>query len=262
MVGLAPGVVVNGFHISADDINAEVQYHPAPNLVVAKYQSMQALVIRELLIQRAVELGLCQRDEAIKDPDVVIDSVLSKEVSTPHASPDECLRYYTNNRLRFCTSPLFEVAHILYLAPPEDEVVRRNTLDKATQALNKIREHPECFADIARSESACSSATDGGRLGQIAWGQTMPDFEKALLQMAAGEISKEPVATDVGYHIIRVDERVESQQLPFEHVAEWIEKELNEKSWNKAFQQYIQLLAGRSSISGFKFDGIGAPLVQ
>ncbi len=262
MVGLAPGITVNGFHISSDEINAEVQYHPAPNLAAAKYQSMRALVIRELLIQRAVELGLCQRDDVIHDSDDVIDTVLSKEVTAPHATTDECRRYYDNNQLRFCTSPLFEVAHILYLAPPEDEGVRRTALEKATAALDKILKNPACFADIARSESACSSGVDGGRLGQIARGQTMPDFEKALLQMIAGEISKQPVSSEVGYHIIRVDERVEGQQLPFEHVADSIAKDLNEKSWNKAFQQYIQLLAGRSAISGFVFDGTYSPLVQ
>lgn len=262
MVSLAPGITINGFHISADDINAEVQYHPAQTLVVAKYQSMRALVIRELLIQRAVELKLCQREEAINNPDAVIDTLLSKELSAPQSSREECQRYYNNNLPRFHTSPLFEVAHILYLAPPDDQSARQAALEKATLALDKIKQNPAHFAEIARNESACSSAKEGGHLGQIARGQTMPEFEKALLQMAAGEIGKNPVATDVGYHIIRVDERVESQQLPFEHVVEWIEKDLNEKSWNKAFQQYIQLLAGRSHISGFKFDGVSTPLVQ
>lgn len=262
MIGLAPGITVNGFHILADEINAEVQYHPADNLVIAKYQSMRALVIRELLIQRAIELGLGERKELINNPDEVVDVILLREVSSPQATPDECQRYYNNNLQQFCTSPLFEVAHILYLAPLDDMSARQMAFEKARQALHRIKQNPAIFAEIAGSESACSSAEAGGHLGQVARGQTMPDFEKALFQMVAGETSAAPVATEVGYHIIRVDERVEGQQLPFEHVAGWIEKYLNEKSWNKAFQQYIQLLAGRSSISGFKFDGVGVPLVQ
>ncbi len=262
MIGLAPGIMVNNFHISADEINAEVQYHPAENLALAKYLSMQALVIRELLVQRAVELEIYQRDETLGDLDNVIDKLLLKEVVSPKASIEECRRYYNNNLHIFCTSPLFEVAHILYLAPPEDQVVRVKALERATLALSKIKQNPQLFAEIARSESACSSSAEAGRLGQIARGQTMPEFEKSLFSMSAGQISYEPVPTEVGYHIIRVDERVDSQQLPFEHVQEWIEKDLNEKSWNKAFQQYIQLLAGRSTISGFKFDGVGVPLLQ
>jgi peptidyl-prolyl cis-trans isomerase C len=58
----APGITVNGVKITIEQINSEVQYHPAPSLPDAKYQAMQALVIRELLIQQAIKLGLC--DEA------------------------------------------------------------------------------------------------------------------------------------------------------------------------------------------------------
>ena len=61
----APGITVNGFKITPDQISAEVQYHPAADLPEAKYQAMQALVIRELLIQRAASLGLCDHDSAI-----------------------------------------------------------------------------------------------------------------------------------------------------------------------------------------------------
>ena len=99
-------------------------------------------------------------------------------------------------------------------------------------------------------------------LGQISKGQTMPAFETALFQMREGDISEEPVATEVGYHIIKVHEYVDGAQLPYENVAEWIKNDLEQKSWNKAFQQYVQLLAGRSKISGFHFEGVKTPLVQ
>jgi peptidyl-prolyl cis-trans isomerase C len=60
MQTLAPGIEVNGIKISTDEINAEVQYHPAESLFSAKYEAMKALVIREMLIQRAAELGTVQ----------------------------------------------------------------------------------------------------------------------------------------------------------------------------------------------------------
>lgn len=55
MHALAPGISVNGILISPEQISAEVQYHPAPTLFDAKYEAMQALVIRELLIQEAIK---------------------------------------------------------------------------------------------------------------------------------------------------------------------------------------------------------------
>lgn len=262
MQTLVPGIEVNGIKISPDEINAEVQYHPAESLFSAKYEAMKALVIREILLQRAVELGLCKYNEAVKKPDEIIESLLEQEIIAPKADEDTCRRYYENNKGKFFTSPLFEVSHILYLAPPEDDDARQKSRLKAECALAKIRKIPDLFTSIAREESGCSSAKDGGMLGQISKGQTMPAFEMALFEMREGDISEEPVASEVGYHIIKVHEYAQGAQLPFEGVVDWIKNDLEQKSWNKAFQQYVQLLAGRSKISGFRFEGVRTPLVQ
>lgn len=63
MSNIVPGVDVNGIKITPEQIGAEVQYHPAKTLPDAKYQAMQALVIRELLIQKAATLGLCSGED-------------------------------------------------------------------------------------------------------------------------------------------------------------------------------------------------------
>ena len=52
----SPGIEVNGIHITPEKINAEVQYHPAPSLQEARHAAMQALVIRELLLQQLQRL--------------------------------------------------------------------------------------------------------------------------------------------------------------------------------------------------------------
>ncbi len=260
---LAPGITVNGIKITPDEINAEVQYHPAASLLEAKVEAMQALVIRELLLQRASELGLCARDEAIKSPDTIIDDLLEREIQAPQPDSDTCQRYYENNRKKFVTSPIFDVAHILYLAPPEDKELRSEARKKAEEAIEILKKKPEAFEEMARMNSACSSAKDGGRLGQISKGQTMPGFEAALFAMKEGEISAAPVETEVGYHVIKVSHRAEGKQLPFEAVRDWIAEYLHTQSRDSAFRQYIQLLAGRAKISGFRLEGeASTPLVQ
>lgn len=261
-VQLAPGIEINGIKITPEEINSEVQYHPAESLFSAKYEAMRALVIRELLIQRASELGLSNRDEAIKSPDPIIEELLALEIQVPEADPETCRRYYENNKQKFFTSPLFEVSHILYMAPIADQNARAEALSKAHATLAKLASNPALFEGIARKESACSSAKDGGRLGQISRGQTMPAFEAALFKMQEADISSSPVESEVGYHIIRVHARVDGQQLPFESVQEWIAKDLHEKSWRRAFHQYILILSGRAKISGFRFESAQSPLVQ
>lgn len=258
----APGILVNGVKITPDQINAEVQYHPAPSLADAKYRAMQALVIRELLMQQAASVGLYASNNRPENPDEMIEELLEKEISVPEPDLETCERYYNNNKKRFHTSPLFEVSHILYLAPPEDEAARARALAAAEDAIRALENDPRIFEDVAKRDSACPSSAIGGSLGQIGLGQTLPAFESALIGMKEGEISKEPVLSSVGYHIIRLHKRIDGQMLPFEAVSEWIEDHLRMESWQRAFSQYIQILAGKAEISGFRFTGADSPLVQ
>lgn len=258
----APSITVNGIKITPDQINAEVQYHPAENLFSAKYESMQALVVRELLIQRACALGLCKHDEAVRNPDDILEALFEQEIDVPEADLQTCERFYENHKKQFYTSPLFEAAHILYPASPDEEDACGIALEKAQKALKRIQQKPDRFEAIARAESACSSAKMDGHLGQITKGQTTPAFESALLDMQEGDISAEPLASEFGYHVIKVHKRIEGDQLPFEAVQEWIADYLRRQSWQRAFSQYVQLLAGQAEISGFKLKQADTPLVQ
>jgi peptidyl-prolyl cis-trans isomerase C len=250
-------VSVNGIVITAEQINAEMQYHPAPAVFDARYQALRALVVRELLLQRAAQLGIKEENY-----DSTIDKLLVHEVKVPDLTEAECQRYYDSNKARFFTSPLMEVSHILYLAPPDVEDARKQAFERSMNALKQIQQNPDLFESIALAESACPSSKEGGRLGQITRRQTLPAFEAALVKMKAGEISATPVATQVGYHIIKVDRRVEGAQLPYESVKEWITDHLQSQSWQHAVNQYLQLLAGDARIRGFAIKSSDIPLVQ
>jgi peptidyl-prolyl cis-trans isomerase C len=258
----APGIIVNDVKISIEQINAEVQYHPATSLFDAKYAAMLALVIRELLVQRAVTLGICASRDITCSVDDVVSEVLQREIDIPDPAREECERYYHANRGKFTSPPLFDVSHILYLAPPDDRALRDVAREKAAKSLAAIARDPSQFEVIAKADSACPSGKLGGHLGQISKGQTVPGFEAALFGMREGEMSAEPVATEVGYHIIRVRKRVDEKPLPFDVVAEWIADHLRQQSWNTAFSQYVQILAGQAKISGFRLKSADSPLVQ
>ncbi|MCE9507609.1 MAG: peptidylprolyl isomerase [Alphaproteobacteria bacterium] len=258
----APWITVNGAAITAKQIGAEVQYHPAGSLSEAREKAMQALVVRELLLQEAQNKGIFKDRCAVKDEQAAIDALLEDEVKVPEPDRESCERYYKNNRQRFVTSNLFDVSHILFAAPPEDEAARSSAKQKAAAVLSQMEGNPDCFPEMARQHSSCSSAKDGGRLGQISKGQTTPDFEAALFGMHKGETSREPVATRYGYHILRVHERAESKELPFEAVQQWIADYLKQSAWQRAVSQYIGLLAGKAEIKGFKLKSYETALVQ
>lgn len=68
--------------------------------------------------------------------------------------------------------------------------------------LQKKLSEGKSFEELARDFSLCSSATDGGDLGQFKKGMMVPAFEKALLALGPDEISG-IVKTQFGYHLIK-----------------------------------------------------------
>ncbi len=253
-------ISVNGVGITQAQIDAEVQHHPAPDFFSAQEAAARALVVRELLLQQAEKLGLYERN--VTSPEKAIEELLAREVITPEPDDEICRRYFENNRKKFVTTPLYEASHILFLAPPEEVEARRQAFEKAEKAIAHLRAHPEDFAKFAESHSACSSGRSGGHLGQIGKGQTLPPFEAALAMLSEGEISKEPVATEVGYHVIHLGRKVEGREMPYEAVRDWIANFLKDKSYHQAVRQYIQVLAGQAAIIGIKITQSDSPLVQ
>lgn len=69
------------------------------------------------------------------------------------------------------------------------------------------------FAEYARTNSQDGSAGQGGDLGWISPGQTVPEFERAMDQLKPGEISN-PVRSQYGYHLIMVQARREVDASP------------------------------------------------
>jgi peptidyl-prolyl cis-trans isomerase C len=177
-------------------------------------------------------------------------ALLAQEVCTPAADTATCRRYYEQNRQRFRSSAIYEAAHILFAASGADTPRCAQARDAAHAALAVLQEHPEQFAGLARAHSACPSAAQGGNLGQITAGQITPEFEQALFALAPGAISPQPVATHYGFHIIRLDRKIESHELPFELVAERIAEYLEERVQRLALAQYVARLAASARIEG------------
>jgi len=91
-------VAVNGTVIANADIAREVQNHPKATSRDAWEAAMRALVVRELLLQRAHSLQLqakplSEGDARETDDDALIRGVLETDVQTPKADADSCRRY-------------------------------------------------------------------------------------------------------------------------------------------------------------------------
>ncbi len=258
---------VNGAAIPPAAIAREAQNHEAESPDAAWEQAARALIIRELLLQRARALDLAAeplvRDGAREtDEEATIRVLLEREVRTPTADEAVCRRYYDNHRVRFRTPDLFEPAHILFKAVRGETVAYAKAVEQAEAVLAELAERPDRFDAFARSLSDCPSAKDGGRLGQIVLGETTSEFETFLLVMEPGQICPAPVRARYGVHVLRLERKVAGQPLPFEAVRDRIAAYLEESAWRRAVAQYIALLAGQARIIGFDLPAATSPLVQ
>jgi peptidyl-prolyl cis-trans isomerase C len=261
-------VSVNGVAIPRETIVREMQHHPAAKPIAAWQQAANALVVRELLLQRAQRLGLSP--EPISDTDgrretdeeALIRGVVEHEVTVPEPDDATCRRYYAQNRARFRAPDIYEAAHILFAAVPSDAEAYAQARADANAVLESLQENPDAFAAMARAYSRCPSAAQGGNLGQLTKGQTTPEFERALLALAPGELCAEPVETRYGFHIVHLARKHEGRELPFEAVAERIADYLRESVRRRADAQYVARLVSAAEITGLTLDGAEAHRVS
>lgn len=262
-----PPVSVNGVSLAPSDIAREAQHHAGASAQEAWEEATRALVIRELLLQRARVLGIAAKpvtQDGLRETEdeALIRTLLEQEVRTPKADEATCRRYYDTHRQRFRAPDLFEPVHILFRASRDDNAAYAIAADRAETVLRQVLADPACFDALARTLSDCPSAGDGGRLGQIARGETTPEFEAALLTLGAGETCREPVRTRYGVHVLRLDRRADGATLPFEQVQERIAAYLEDRVWRHAVAQYVSLLAGAAEIAGHAVPGAASPLLQ
>ncbi|MEZ5908783.1 MAG: peptidylprolyl isomerase [Hyphomicrobiaceae bacterium] len=257
-------VSVNGVVIAHAEIARETQNHPAGKPVAAWLAAARALVVRELLLQEANRLALAP--QPLTDPEgrretdeeALVRQLIAQEVRTPEPDEETCRRIYAANRARFRTSDLYGVRHILLPAAPDDAEARQKAKVDADAILATVHTEPESFARLATAFSACPSAAQGGSLGQISDGQTVPEFESALAELDGHGL----IETRYGWHVVVVDQRIAGRELPFEMVHAQVAEWLVTRARHTAIRQYITMLAGRATITGIELAGDASPLVQ
>ncbi|UOQ46802.1 peptidylprolyl isomerase [Gracilibacillus caseinilyticus] len=123
--------------------------------------------------------------------------------------------------------------------------------DEAT--ANEVKEkldNGEDFAALAEEYSTdTQSASNGGELAEFGVGDMVPAFEDAAYDMEVGEVS-DPVQSDYGFHIIKLTDRVENEDVePLEDVRDQIKREIAATKVDQAaVQAKIQELMDNAEI--------------
>jgi peptidyl-prolyl cis-trans isomerase C len=256
----ADPILVNGERITEDAINREAQHHPAASPAESRAAAARALVVRALLLQRARVLGL--KAEACIDgegrieteEEALVRQTLEREAEIGSPSDAECRRYYEVHQAEFTAPELFEASHILYEPlsdGPEGEAFARS---QAEACIIELTRRPEAFADMARRDSSCPSGAQGGSLGQLQRGDLAVEIERALSPLNQGEIATGAVRTRFGWHVVRLDRRIEARVMSFECALPRIRERLAARAWVTGAARYVARLARAARIEGLKLE--------
>ena len=253
-------VRVNGVEIAPEAIAQEIQHHPAPDAETAWVEAARALAVRELLLQEARRTGLAVEplnDEAGRaeiEEDALIRTLLEAEVEPAAPTEDECRRYYESRIDRFRTPELFEAAHILVEPQGDGEDAWLAALVRANDIVGEVGDDAAAFARAARAHSGCASSRQDGSLGQIRRGELVGEVQAGLESLAEGTISREPVRSRFGWHILRLHRRIAGRTVSFEMARERIADMLEARSWSVEATRYVSRLAERGDVEGVRIE--------
>lgn len=173
-------------------------------------------------------------------------SVVASEIEI---SDSQAQSYYDDNRARYMTPERREASHILLETGNGSE-------DEQVEQLNQVRERVlagESFADLASELSDdIGSANSGGSLGLITPGAMVPEFEDAVSALLEiGDLS-EPVVSDFGVHLIKLDGITAETGQAFEEVKTDIIETMQQ---DEADREFFDL---RDQLSELSFDNPGS----
>ena len=162
---------------------------------------------------------------------LLINYAGNKVISAVKVSDEDVKKYYEDNLDKFKQGETVNADHILV-----------DSEEKALEILAKIESGEMSFGDAAREYSSCPSGQRGGNLGDFGRGQMVPEFDKAVFELEVNEVTKTPVQTQFGYHLIKLNSKSESTVMPYEEIAPQLtEMVLNEKR-REAYEKKINQL--------------------
>ena len=144
-------------------------------------------------------------------------------------SDQDAANYYNENPQEFAVPKTVEASHILLKISPNDqpEIVEEKRM-KAEEIMKMAKEGKD-FAKLAQTYSEGPSKGNGGYLGEFKEEDMVKPFADAAFSMEAGEIS-EPVRTQFGWHVIRVDKVYPAHTKTFDETKNEIRNKLIDKN--------------------------------
>jgi len=252
-------VTVNGVAISQNDVDTALMNAtqgrfnqvPAEKQAEFRKQVLQQLIAKELVYSDAKKTGVLKTKE-FKDEYKKVQENVKKELAIQlwqkqqldavKISNKELKSYYNKNKEEFNEKASVHARHILV----ENEGDAKSIIDDLKSLKgDKLKSK---FIELAKSKSTGPSGPKGGDLGFFSPGQMVPEFNDKVFNMKVGTITKDPVKTQFGYHVIYLEEKKAGKARAFTEVKSFIEQRLKMEKFKVIMEKKMKSLNEKANI--------------
>jgi len=230
---------VNGSPITKEDVVAfmQVKQQTQPQAQMNPGLLLNEMINTRLLVQEAEQKGL-QDSEQVKrllkiQRSATLVNVLVRDYLDNLNISDEELKKEYDEQIAAIDKQEFKASHILL----ENE-------DEANKVIAELKPNGSNFAELAKKYSTGPSGKDGGELGWFSVRSMVPEFSDAVKGMKKGEISKKPVQSEFGWHVIYLEDARDIDVPTFEESKERLKLIVAQKK----LQEHIAELREKADI--------------
>jgi peptidyl-prolyl cis-trans isomerase C len=191
-----------------------------------------------ILVLEARARGLSARGDAEEKENESVRRLLSDAVLSRISLTDAELDAYCRDHARDFDRPeRIRLRQILVPTPNE-----------ARDVVRRVKKDPKSFATLAQTRSRAPEASTGGSMGTFGRGELPSELEAAAFGLGAGETS-DVVRSPLGYHVLRVDERVAASQTGLPQCREAARAELLRQKSDTSVREFVQGLMARAKVN-------------
>jgi len=234
---------VNGDSIKASDI-AVVLKDPRINFDSLpkenQKQVIDQLIDRKLLANNALKTDIVKSADykttlentiqTLKE-DLALQMWVANMSKNVKVTDDDAKKFYEENKANFKKPEQYRARHILLKTEQEAKDI--------ISELQKAKNLKDTFIILAKEKSTGPSGKNGGDLDWFFAKQMVPEFSLATSFLKVGTITKNPVKTQFGYHVIYLEDKKPASESTYEEVKDNLKQMLGQEQFKKMLEDIV-----------------------
>lgn len=224
--------MVNGISIPQTRIDLRVKAAAAqgqPDSPELRKAVREDMINLEILAQEAAKLGLDKNSEVIQQMELARQSVLAgafvQDYAKNHPNSDDQLKQEYEKLKANVGNKEYKASHILVDTEAEAKSIIAQLSKKAK------------FDKLAAKSKDVGSAAHGGALDWEVPSNWVPPFANAVTSLKKGEYTKEPVESQFGWHVIKLDDVRDLKMPPFDELKPQLQQRMQQQTIQNAIAE-------------------------